>query len=42
MTLIDWFRPDDLERLIRIYDRARHQGRPLVFTSVQGQLDLGV
>lgn len=34
-------RPDDLERLIRVYDRARGHGRPLVFASVQGQLDLG-
>jgi DNA invertase Pin-like site-specific DNA recombinase len=34
-------RPDDLERLIRIYDRARAESRPLVFASVQGQIDLG-
>jgi site-specific DNA recombinase len=34
-------RPDDLERLIRIYDRSRAESRPLVFASVQGQIDLG-
>jgi site-specific DNA recombinase len=34
-------RLDDLERLIRIYDRARVEGRPLVFASVQGAIDLG-
>ncbi len=34
-------RLDDLERLIRIYDRARAEGRPLVFASVQGAIDLG-
>ncbi len=34
-------RLDDLERLIRIYDRARADGRPLVFASVQGAIDLG-
>lgn len=34
-------RLDDLERLIRIYDRARAEGRALVFASVQGAIDLG-
>jgi site-specific DNA recombinase len=34
-------RPDDLERLIGIYDRARAQGRQVLFASAQGSIDLG-
>jgi DNA invertase Pin-like site-specific DNA recombinase len=33
-------RPDDLERAIAIYDRARKAGRRLLFASAEGDLDL--
>jgi DNA invertase Pin-like site-specific DNA recombinase len=33
--------PSDLERAIRVYDRAKAAGRQLVFATVSGDLDLG-
>ncbi len=33
--------PSDLERAIKVYDRARAAGRQLVFATVSGDLDLG-
>lgn len=33
-------RPDDLERVIKIYKKLAKQGRPAVFASAQGDIDL--
>jgi DNA invertase Pin-like site-specific DNA recombinase len=33
-------RPDDLERVIKVYDKGRAAGRTMYFASVQGDIDL--